>query len=63
MRLIGLQVVKTDNDCRETLGFSYVLFTLLNSLDESHPHIINVSTLANNRETTSKDSDISIVLR
>jgi len=55
--------VKTDNDCRETLGFSYVLFTLLNSLDESHPHIINVSTLANNRETTSKDSDISIVLR
>ena len=62
MRLIGLQVVKTDNNCRATLGFSYVLSTSLNKLSENHSYIISVSTLSDNREATAKDADISVML-
>lgn len=62
MRLIGLQVVKTDNNCRETLGFPYVLFTSLNKLNENRSHIINVSTLANNSEGANNGADICVSL-
>ncbi len=62
MRLIGLQVVKTDNDCRETLGFSYVLFMSLNKLNENRSYIISVSTLSDNREAVEKEANISVML-
>ena len=62
MRLIGLQVVKTGNVCRETLGFSYVLFTSLNKLSEKHSYIISVSTLSDNREAAEKEANISVML-